>query len=135
MSAPFPEIHDLLFEKISSISQSTASARRSLYAINTAAQLQAFLDMYNWTEADFYAVEWIHIQLGLLTAPGMNTPNPTQINLGPIFSPSTIQASNHPTGFQYVEYLSAHGRALLKGQPGTAEYTQEHTYRLKIQRN
>ena len=93
MSAPFPEIHDLLFEKISSISQSTASARRALDAINTAAQLQAFLDMYNRTEADFDAVEWIHIQLGLLTVPGMNTPNPTQINLNPIFLPSTIQES------------------------------------------
>ena len=60
----------------------------------------------------------------------------SQIKLGPgVFLKCTIPVSSHSNGLQYVEYLSAHERALLKGNTGTTEYTKEHTSRLKTQRN
>jgi len=135
-AASFLAIQDLLFTKLSSRSEITASVSRTLHMICTAVQLQEFLNTHNWSEDDFDAVAWIQIQLGLNhVESGLLTPNPTQINLGPIFSPSTIPASNHSTAFPNVEYLSPLGRALLKGNVGTSEYTKELALRLKIQRN
>ena len=106
-AASFLAIQDLLFDKLSSRSENTASVSRTLHMIYTAVQLQEFLNAHNWSEDDFDAVAWIQIQLGLNhVESGLLTPNPTQINLGPIFSPSTMPASSSTTAFPNVERLS-----------------------------